>query len=1046
MKKTKNVCGNLLIAMFSTLLSIVQIKNKKIGVMQMSMASIFILLLMPMAVFADNVVANPTSTNVAWGSDVVVSYRLVNTSSVCNVDSSHKATVTINTPVGVTSNISSFQFASCNNDSKVAFTPTPISIGNYDYNITVGITGGKSGAVYSTTQANVTLHVSVPSLIGKASVIISFDDGWVYNSGNFGGADMAQPILKANNQSAVVFIIEEPVTGGWGAYMTPAQIQSLYADGWDVSSHSLTHGSGYCTTPDSSNCILYLVNANDSVFKSEMGDSKDWLDSNLWTRGSMFFAYPYGSYNPSCFAGCDGSESGSLIDKMKASGYYIGARSVDAYSWRYTNPVHPNFNIRGPGTLIMPTLSTDSTGTNIPYSVSDVITEVDNAIKENQNGLVILTFHQLVTGVPNGAEQFNINDFKKISDYLKLRNVSGNAQVVTLSQYFKVPNPIPIYVPNNATLQSMTIGRASMKISWADGVGNVTDVNEVLANGKQDYYITNRSINITGLFPGQSVTVIIDAVNTSWGKHTKNLVPLIVNGVMPIYTPSTPNISSIYGANWVLASWSPGDGLNKTDFYNVNIMVRSTSSWINGTTDTSINTTGLSPGQSVLVKVYALNGTVGYAIMNGTPAMIETVVPGTNAPVILSNTTDSANFTMGWIYKAGLNTDSVEININNGGTSDSRTESLVSNNTGTLVLQNLAPHVPVGFSIRGKNQTTGLYSDYVYANQTLGNNPVVLSNLSNDYRVTKGNVLTLHPKVTDLDSGDTIVFNTTKINETSIDPNTGVFYFDATNASLGMYNINITADDGHGSSITTKVSILVNGIPAPVPVVIYSGGGGGGSGGGSGGGGGGIGPSENFSNIVNYESQDGYIQVGKDTTMTFSTIQQGIYQVFLNGESQEVTVRVDNLRARQNGVTDAPGKVLLYTDVSINSERINGFSFSFRINESKITNAENVKIYRWNNGTWELLDTKVMSTSGANAYFQAKSIPARLSKFAIVELANQMSTVSVNKDRNMSAVKLEASDKNSSSNPKGTKVLPGFEIFFAIGAVSVLYAFAKRRR
>lgn len=327
MEKNKNKFGDLLIAMFSTLLSIVQVKNKRIRIA--SMVCIFIMLLAPTVVLADDVVANPTSASVTWGNDVVVNYTLVNTSgSICEVDSSHTAVVTINVPDGVTSNIQSFQFSSCNNKSQVILTPAPMGTGNYDYNITVSITGGISGATYNVTPANVELPVNVPKLIGNASVVVTFDDGWVYNTGGFGGADMAQPILKANNQSAVVFIIEEPVAGGWGAYMTAAQIQSLYTDGWDVSSHSLTHGSSVCQGPASttSDCILYLVNANDSVFKREMGDSKDWLDSNLWTRGSMFFAYPYGSYNPSCFTGCDGSESGNLIDKMKASGYYIGAR------------------------------------------------------------------------------------------------------------------------------------------------------------------------------------------------------------------------------------------------------------------------------------------------------------------------------------------------------------------------------------------------------------------------------------------------------------------------------------------------------------------------------------------------------------------------------------------------------------------------------------------------------------------------------------------------------------------------------------------------
>ena len=78
------------------------------------------------------------------------------------------------------------------------------------------------------------------SAIDKAKVILTFDDGWtsVYYK--------AFPIMQANHQKGVSFVITgEAAANGSGSsyrkYMNISQLNTLYAAGWDLSSHTVTH-------------------------------------------------------------------------------------------------------------------------------------------------------------------------------------------------------------------------------------------------------------------------------------------------------------------------------------------------------------------------------------------------------------------------------------------------------------------------------------------------------------------------------------------------------------------------------------------------------------------------------------------------------------------------------------------------------------------------------------------------------------------------------------------------------------------------------------
>ncbi|MCE8429701.1 MAG: polysaccharide deacetylase family protein, partial [Candidatus Methanoperedens sp.] len=277
----------------------------------------------------------------------------------------------------------------------------------------------------------------------NGTVIIAFDDGWTDTY------LQAKSVLENNSQRGVVFVIPQAVQGEYGGYIQLTDLKTMYNNGWDISSHSMTHGEGYPDIPNppanGNWAEFYLTRANNSQEKYELGDSKDWLDSNGFTRSSMFFAYPFGTYDTvyckSLGLSTTTCGSNDLTVDIKAAGYYIGARSIDAYSWRHSgrHPKYKNGDLDSE-VLKMATMAIDNTPNSYPSAVID---EINKTISEN--GLLVLTFHHITTGNPINAEEYSRANLSIISNYLQTN--SDKIKVQTFSQYFAVPDPIPTYAP-----------------------------------------------------------------------------------------------------------------------------------------------------------------------------------------------------------------------------------------------------------------------------------------------------------------------------------------------------------------------------------------------------------------------------------------------------------------------------------------------------------------------------------------------------------------------------------------------------------------------
>lgn len=232
----------------------------------------------------------------------------------------------------------------------------------------------------------------------RAKAIIAFDDGWsnILN---------VKPIMDKNEQVGTVFTIAGAGTGftiagyeGSGAYLTVSQLQILYEAGWDISNHGYNHRDLSFLSPED---LEYEVNM-----------AYDWLVANGFVRSAHLFAYPYGSYNNTVI---DVVRERHSLGRTLVYGTYQPHLSNFDYDIQYK---------------LKTFLVTNTT------SVQAIKNRIDSAIL--QNGLVILTFHQIVDDNAVYSTQYLTSQFEEVSDYLKSRE--ADIDVITLSSLYELYN------------------------------------------------------------------------------------------------------------------------------------------------------------------------------------------------------------------------------------------------------------------------------------------------------------------------------------------------------------------------------------------------------------------------------------------------------------------------------------------------------------------------------------------------------------------------------------------------------------------------------
>jgi len=223
----------------------------------------------------------------------------------------------------------------------------------------------------------------------RPKAIIAFDDACdsIVN---------AKQIMDENGQVGTVFVIPSYV--GSCGYLTLSQLQMFYEAGWDVSNHGYNH--------------LNLSRLSPTDLEYEVNTAHNWLVTNGFVRSANLFAYQYGSYNDNVI---------SVVREQHSLGRTLVYNTYQ--------PQISNFDYDSQYKL-KTFLITNTT------SVQDIKDRIDEAIL--QNGLVILTFHQIVNEDTCYDTQCLTCQFKEVSDYLKSRE--ADIDVISLSSLYELYN------------------------------------------------------------------------------------------------------------------------------------------------------------------------------------------------------------------------------------------------------------------------------------------------------------------------------------------------------------------------------------------------------------------------------------------------------------------------------------------------------------------------------------------------------------------------------------------------------------------------------
>lgn len=214
---------------------------------------------------------------------------------------------------------------------------------------------------------------------------ISFDDGFD------GVIGLAKAILDGNGQLGVAYVIHDDV--GTADHMTEANLDTLYAAGWDISNHTETGQP--------------LAGLSQSAQETEINDMFTWLNvTKGFTRSAAFLAWSGGSYDAQAISvakvNCKHARSiayvkyGSHLDGLNDDFYWI--KSI--------------------------------TGDNAAVPIAGI----DLVIAQKSVGE--LYFHQVSTTGAGGAQDLDDDDLQTISDYLKTKTDAGEILLLTASEFW----------------------------------------------------------------------------------------------------------------------------------------------------------------------------------------------------------------------------------------------------------------------------------------------------------------------------------------------------------------------------------------------------------------------------------------------------------------------------------------------------------------------------------------------------------------------------------------------------------------------------------
>lgn len=171
-------------------------------------------------------------------------------------------------------------------------------------------------------------------------------------------------------------------------YMTLPQLKEVYEAGWDLINHTYNH-------PD-------LSTLTKEEQRTELVDTRNWLNTNGFDRGSDFVIYPYGGYNSDTFNVME--EEGMKYGRSLITGLESNP-SLSLYETRGYN-LTPNITVDQAKVMIDAAIATGTTLQFINHRYADTddpmfysinkYQEIVDYVYQKRNELNVITISELI--------------------------------------------------------------------------------------------------------------------------------------------------------------------------------------------------------------------------------------------------------------------------------------------------------------------------------------------------------------------------------------------------------------------------------------------------------------------------------------------------------------------------------------------------------------------------------------------------------------------------------------------------------------------------
>jgi phage replication-related protein YjqB (UPF0714/DUF867 family)/peptidoglycan/xylan/chitin deacetylase (PgdA/CDA1 family) len=217
----------------------------------------------------------------------------------------------------------------------------------------------------------------------RGNVLFTFDDNWDSQY------SQAYRVLKQNGLKGTIAVIPSKV--GTTNYMTLAQLKEVYNEGWDLANHTYNH--------------VKLGEQTKETQRTELNNTRDYLNDNGFRRASSYAVYPYGSYNS------------DTLSVLKEEGYEFGRTIVTGFE-ETPSPRLKEVKVFN--------LTQDIT-------LDEAKKKVDTAIATGST--VVFLNHRL--GSTNDSMFYAVDKFESLVAYVKQKQMQNQLDVLTVSQYLK---------------------------------------------------------------------------------------------------------------------------------------------------------------------------------------------------------------------------------------------------------------------------------------------------------------------------------------------------------------------------------------------------------------------------------------------------------------------------------------------------------------------------------------------------------------------------------------------------------------------------------